>query len=429
MSTFDIVKEFPELKDRYRRISLYSDFSNQRLLNPINYEANVGFWRRAIANLLAKPVGWNGEVSPAAFGWYLRSDWVAEALAYQEVGGRQAPLSLDTVLDELVESGELIPKRTYLSTCRALTEETWGAWLWRQVAELLLPAPPRPYREFVVKSKLDEVVDRLLKHAGQSWEYAVTDTLFDLPGLVSQICRPGIPSIEWDLIPDDAINLLLAGLNRRGCAIRKAGGMVCIKLPRPGSTSKANRFTDLDLNILSIKRAHGRLKLQICSLEKQAAEMTAKVKEQVHAGNKAQALRHLKQRKQVEALLDKRLAAADNLSAVLGQLQQTELDQVVVEAYQEGTKGLRELLAKVGVDKVETAMDQIQEALADYADVQNAIATPLTTTDHLALEAELNSLLEAGSPDLNDDLIAELDALKISNQLPTPKSAIPYNPV
>lgn len=317
----------------------------------------------------------------------------------------------------MTRSGDLVPVESYVSSCGAVGGQDWGGWFWRQVSGLFSPAPPKPYREFGVKCKLTSTLDSILKHFNAVCVYAVTDSTFELPDFISRICRPSVPRINWDALPEAAIDVLLVGLYERGCAIRKEGGVTYLKLPN--LNCKVARLTDVDLNILSVNKAHERLRTQVRSLEQQLAELHDKIKESVRVRNKSLALRQLKQRKQIEALLDTRQAAAENLSAVLRQVQQTELDRLVIEAYQEGSRGLRELLAGIGVDQVQTAMDQIQDALGDHAEVQDILAAPLVPEDD-TLEAELNSLLTPD--DIGDSLISQLESMKISDA-PLPSSS------
>ncbi|KAJ9090398.1 hypothetical protein DSO57_1002710 [Entomophthora muscae] len=324
--------------------------------------------------------------------------------------------------DEMVKLGDLIPAESYLSKYGNSSNQDWGGWFWRKVSGLFTSAPPKLYREFAVQSKLANTIDRILKHFNSVCVYTATDSLFDLPGFICKICRPSTPDIDWDAISEPAIDILLAGLYERGCAVRKEGGVNYIKLINSSVNRNAMKLTDVDLNVLSVKKAYERLRTQSQKLEEQIAGLHAKIKESVQAGNKSQAVRQLKQRKQLDSLLDNRLAAAENLNAILNQVQQTELDRLVVDAYQEGSKGLRELLAGIGVDQVQTAMDQIQDALADYADVQETISTPLVPDDD-ALEAELNSLLREEAIDASDSLISQLEKMKIFND-PLPADPI-----
>ncbi|KAF8980648.1 hypothetical protein BGZ46_003919 [Entomortierella lignicola] len=187
-------------------------------------------------------------------------------------------------------------------------------------------------------------------------------------------------------------------------------------------------ITTADRGIIELRETCKRLDNQVQDIEERISELNEKARSCVRKNQRSQATFALRQRKNLEDVLNKRLKSLDTISSILFRIQSSETDAEVLQSYKLGASTLASVMATRGqdgeqllsVDNVESTMDRLADVFADQEEVDQAMSE--------GTETLLQSSISGGSID-EDDLIAELDAMMDQGQKdigsPTRKSAIP----
>jgi hypothetical protein len=135
---------------------------------------------------------------------------------------------------------------------------------------------------------------------------------------------------------------------------------------------------------------------------------------------KQKAMYHLKQRKNLESVVQKRIASLETLEILLQKIHSSHTDIEILEAYKVGSQTLSSILGKkeLSIDNVEATMDSLQEVLQDQQDIENAMKIGQVEMDD-DLEQELNRLVEEEKV---NEMTAELEQLVLPVDLPKVES-------
>jgi hypothetical protein len=196
--------------------------------------------------------------------------------------------------------------------------------------------------------------------------------------------------------------------------IRKVEGMMVYKFK-----SEANdTINDADIGRVHLRQAIRSLQSQVAALETKISSCEANTKSCLAGQKKQMAMYHLKQKKSLEAVLQKRLASMETLELMLHKIQASKTDIEILEAYKVGSKTLSNILGRkeLQIENVEATMDQLQEALQDQQDIENAMHANVSESDMEELEKELDKLVEQEKVESLSD---QLEKLQLpSNPLP-----------
>ncbi|KAF9348994.1 hypothetical protein BGX26_012646 [Mortierella sp. AD094] len=187
-------------------------------------------------------------------------------------------------------------------------------------------------------------------------------------------------------------------------------------------------ITTADRGIIELRETCKRLDNQVQDIEERISELNEKARSCVRKNQRSQATFALRQRKNLEDVLNKRLKSLDTISSILFRIQSSETDAEVLQSYKLGASTLASVMSTRGqngeqllsVDNVESTMDRLADVFADQEEVDQAMSE--------GTEVLLQNATSGASID-EDDLIAELDALMDQGQMepgsPVRKSAIP----
>ncbi|KAG0308037.1 hypothetical protein BGZ98_009170 [Dissophora globulifera] len=170
-------------------------------------------------------------------------------------------------------------------------------------------------------------------------------------------------------------------------------------------------ITTADRGIIELRETCRRLDNQVQDIEERIAELTAKARACVRKSQRSQATFALRQRKNLEDVLNKRLKSLDTISSILFRIQSSETDAEILQSYKLGASTLASVMATkdedgqqlLTRDKVESTMDRLADVFADQEEVDQAM--------NEGTEILLESSVSNGAGMDEDELMAELDAL------------------
>ncbi|KAF9429742.1 hypothetical protein BGZ94_009641 [Podila epigama] len=169
------------------------------------------------------------------------------------------------------------------------------------------------------------------------------------------------------------------------------------------------QITDVDRGIIGLRATSKRLENQVQDIEDRIAELTEKARICVSKGQRSQAAFSLRQRKNLEEVLNKRLKYLETMGTILLRIQSSETDAEILHAYKLGSNTLASVMATKDQDgkqilsqnNVESTMDHLTEVLADQQEVDQAMS--------LGTDMFMETSVASGMDE--DQLMAELDAL------------------
>jgi hypothetical protein len=178
-----------------------------------------------------------------------------------------------------------------------------------------------------------------------------------------------------------------------------------------------NPITQTDIGRVHLMQTARSLQYQIDDLEKKIEISQEQIKTCLLEKKKQNAMYHLKQKKNLESIVQKRIASLETLEILLHKINSTHTDIEILDAYKAGSKTLSEILGRqeLQIDNVEATMENLQDALQDQQDLENAMNFGIEVDDG-DLEKELDGLVEAEKV---EQLAKELETLSIpSNDIP-----------
>ena len=194
-----------------------------------------------------------------------------------------------------------------------------------------------------------------------------------------------------------------------------------MKFKKLGQTEKL-QFTDTDLPILNIKLALDLVNYQCAELDSKIDRVQAEARNAVKEKQLSKAKLLLKQKRALQTLSEKRLISKLNLDEILERIRSAKSEKTVFEAYKSGCASLKSLNSELNLDDVENVMDTLQDAIADQAEISNALSGEINDLDDEEVHRELE-LLQANETAQVMHSLEQLEALSV-NQAPL-ESVIP----
>eukprot|EP00188_Purpureofilum_apyrenoidigerum_P001124 Plantae.Rhodophyta-Purpureofilum_apyrenoidigerum.ctg1584.p1 GENE.Plantae.Rhodophyta-Purpureofilum_apyrenoidigerum.ctg1584~~Plantae.Rhodophyta-Purpureofilum_apyrenoidigerum.ctg1584.p1 ORF type:complete len:230 (-),score=58.58 Plantae.Rhodophyta-Purpureofilum_apyrenoidigerum.ctg1584:208-897(-) len=180
--------------------------------------------------------------------------------------------------------------------------------------------------------------------------------------------------------------------------------------PRGPNISSVQHNLDMRINTLSEK-------IKKCDeeLARQKAEMkNMRVGSSSYEGAKKRAFRTLKQKRTLEAQLDRSFAQQMNVDAVSMAVAQAKEAKDTITAMEQTSKQLQKELKLVDLDKAENLQDDLEEILNETNYISETLGRDYTVDgiNEAELEAELNEIEE----DLFDSSLASVPANRVPSQ-------------
>ncbi|KAG0371399.1 hypothetical protein BGZ54_000026 [Gamsiella multidivaricata] len=289
---------------------------------------------------------------------------------------------------------------------------------------------------YVIVSFVQEAAARILKIQQESTSYHASDNLMTFADFRQKFSRTALLPIRGKLTSDATtgagsviiltdrdleivmrymqyeLKVLVTGkldANKQGNEVQDHEMVVKFANKDVIRDKSKQEVTTPDRGIIELRQTCKRLDNQVQDIEERISQLTEKARACVKKNQKSQATFALRQRKNLEDVLNKRLTSLDTLSSILFRIQSSETDAEVLQSYKLGASTLASVMATkdengqqmLSRDNVESAMDRLADVFADQQEVDQAM------NEGTAI------LLESTTPGGidEDDLMAELDAL------------------
>ncbi|ELR14781.1 SNF7 family protein [Acanthamoeba castellanii str. Neff] len=310
------------------------------------------------------------------------------------------PAGLDSIVAEMNRKGMVVAEGQV-----AAQTAGWGSWLWGNLvarpiswgwSQVVAPAEAEPATVDpkarlvllpLLKAKADEV---LSKHADGVFaaDHLVTQRqLLDTTGLNAQ---------------DLQILLTYMHANGKAALFETARGeKVAVKLAKAGESKV--ELNEADKGILQLKETLGSLEKQEGQLSKDIDGCRVKATNWLKKKNKPKAMMELKRKQRLQSVLDKRLSFIENIHQILHTIEQTQTDKEMIDQFKLGVDTLKRVREESGVtvEAVDQVMDDLQDALLDQREIDDAISSgqeQLSSVDEAELEEELAQLVATALP-------------------------------
>lgn len=368
---------FPSDWDDDERMSfLFSAFKQSRDVDSADWDGKIAFWMPLIVKR-AKDLRLLSVTLRQ-----LQTDFTRKG---------SFPLGMGTVIHEMLRQGSLQRESDFVAGITS----GWVSWGTRQLVikplrwaiGSVLGGQCDPDEPFVVPEVIKLQADLVLQKYQSSPLSAVP-----------LLCENDVHGLCKDLIPgQSAFQLVLLQLlrDKKICLLQRDGERL-VKFIKEGN-SHVTPIGDTDLGIYQLQKSEKLLSERLQSASDESTKLTEEAKSFNKAGNKNQALRCLRRRKQVEKRISALQSKLDTVQSILERISMAETDRKVVSAYQIGVSALRSALKDVSMEKAESLVDQIQE-FCDLQDDVNQTLSGVGTSDldidPDELERELNEILK-----------------------------------
>ncbi|KAI8866948.1 hypothetical protein GQ42DRAFT_180990 [Ramicandelaber brevisporus] len=448
-----------------RQRALLADFSSAKRTNPDAYRANSQFWRQAI--LAGADSGWFSAAHTSKECNVLAVTADSIKLAIAEATGGRLPLSIDDVIGDMIEAGDLADYSSYASgrwskpkpgtAFGARQEEAWGSWAFQKLVhdpllwslqQLSLveediggssststasrtTATKLTSDKLVAPAAVKRVGDAIVKHFYDNVQHETVAGILSLDSFRT-VFASTLPANQRSILDSDADALLayLEHYSEPPQIVTRNGDTKLIKFIARGSSSSNNKsatmITDIDAGIAQILRTQQTVHKQVTSLQARIASLLDSAQNAVSRKQRTVALSYLQQKKQIESqILPSRLKMQMTLDSIVLKLQETEITIAATESYRSGADAIKALLdaAKLTPDKVHEAMDELEDAMEQQKLVDDAMREGeqriQASTDaeidvsEAELEAELDKLLSEDTA--KEDV---LETVKVPNKQP-----------
>ncbi|ESO90841.1 hypothetical protein LOTGIDRAFT_163726 [Lottia gigantea] len=343
----------PEWQDDQRMSVLFAAFRDKSL-NPLSWNQKMNFWMTVISEKCKQ----KGTCS-------LNLDNLASI--FERKG--KFPKCLDLVVEEMIR----IKKLKHLSDIEASSStKGWLSWSLSVVkkpiswsfSRLLGSTNTNTEKLVYLPDLLQEKCNELLRQHYRCIEHDISDHILELEELKSKY-QPLFPTdIDFDIVLQQLQTdrkILLQQINDKE---------TLVKFCKDGE-KEVKAIEDIELSLYNIKKVERDLEKQIESLSIKCDSHTQDAKAYVRERKK----------------------------------------KMVLKAYQAGVSALKTTSKTVNIDKVENAMDDLQEVLEDQDEINRTLSAGEITLDDTSvaeLESELDAMLDEDQQQTDLDDLADL---------------------
>ncbi|KAF6206626.1 hypothetical protein GE061_017862 [Apolygus lucorum] len=385
--------------DDKRMNSLFSPF-RQKESNPVDYETKLKFWVDLIDD-------WCLECGRGTFSVKYLLTVFRRKNAF--------PVCLQTVVEELSRSGDVMTKEKFMSLDAT---ESWTRWAVKSIVKTPAVWSFNKLKEALIEidpGEIEYVSIKFLKVAGAD--------------VVAKCEKEGINLIEFDEFSrianacnEEQASLILRWLtNERKASTIVHSGKLLVKIG-PGAISEA------EIAVMKINGTILRLNQAVEILEKEKNLAFEDAKCYLRKNMRQSAKNCLRRKNEIEKQITKKLNAIDNLDSLLCRIRDAKSDAEILDSYKLGISALKTTFRETGLDEdsVANTMSELEEINEIHEEIENALAQPIGTNGDNELEDELKCILDAAEkkdtcvpivPELPDVPSTELSPTKNSSSL------------
>ncbi|CAH1783193.1 unnamed protein product [Owenia fusiformis] len=332
----------------------------------------------------------------------------------------KSPLCLQTVLQEMLRQGKILPSDEYQSKM----QQGWVSWGYNSfvkkpiswgLSSLMGPAATTLQGQFVLVDLAKGKCEDVLQHLRSSSEHQETDDIFNMTR-VKDLCR--------DVCEDgESLKLVLKQLQQQNKLVisiiqERKDKEAIVKIAKEGERS-VSPVSEVDKGILRLQNTETKLEEEIETLSKDMERCRTDAKFYLGKGLRNSAKNALRRKKQMENLMIKRENALQNVQSLIEKIREAESQKMILDAYEAGTTAFKHTTAKhnLSVERIDDVMDELQEMNDTQADITEAISRGPTDPNEVSvteLEEELAELI--ANDDKENDFAKELDELGDANK-------------
>lgn len=308
------------------------------------------------------------------------------------------PLCLITVVEELVRNNEIIPEIDFLKEpC-----ESWTAWSIDLFVKKPISWSFSKFKSYIVTNELNKdagyVHLQVVKEIGNALLPILAEKKESILIPFSDIVK-SCKSKIGDNMPENTVMLALLWLRRERKVIFKSSeneGELLVKIAGHSSDS----VTEVDEGLYKLIKQEGELVKEIEQMEGEKVKLIDAAKSSLAKGLRQVAKTHLRKKRELENVIEKRSRNLDNIQSLISTIQSTHTNTAVLSAYKTGSNVLKKLnesgLTELNVGDV---MDDLAVALEEQKEVESMLTDPLAINEsNIDLEEELAELMKLESP-------------------------------
>lgn len=307
-----------------------------------------------------------------------------------------SPLCLTTVIEEMLRNGEIVSEEEFLQE----TNDSWVAWslnifikkplMWSyfKVKDYVVGQNVNIYTKYVHLKTVKEIAELVHYTINNEREYILISISEILEKCKKEDCLSGINN--------DTLKLALTWLKYHKKSIFKKSSTsndLLVKF----SMKEVHHISEIEEALYNLLNQESKLEREIELLEKDKIAIVNKVKISLAKGLQQVAKTHLRNKIELEKIIEKRAKTLANLRTLVLNIQNAHSDTAILNAYkiassiltQFGEKGLSE-------HEVRDVIDGMNEALENYKDVQSTLTETIPSIDLESdsdLEKELSQLI------------------------------------
>lgn len=381
--------------------SMYADLSGQKHSDPAAYRTRIAWWAETIADACWYRI----EGLPHTLCWHV-DEHVPMQWAMKDVG---RPMCLSVVVDELASQTRLIRMNEFFARKTPLTAPNriqWiGSQIWRwffsrgdcnsdqSADEALWPAI---VGEWVVRKNVERAA-RLFqaqhdRHTSLVQRVMPRSQFKEMLSTLKDENR----SLKLSDVDKD---ILLLYLERDARVIVRDNDVVklCREHVLESSESREYIIGEQERGIVAVKSMQAQLASQIddlqqrieCAHENTVRAFKTKQRESVTKS-------HLRTKKQLEDMLEKRVQAEQTLNTLLLKMEQAASDADMMHTFEASERTVRALLNDpvLQPERIDSTMDALAESLAKQDEVRASVTSEAmhAETDEDTLADELRKL-------------------------------------
>ena len=419
--------------DDERMNFLFQPFKDRVASNQTAYDRKLGFWKDLILQFLRFKARENSTESPNSI---LIS---VDDLSKEFTRKGRTPKCLDVVVQEMVKDDILVDVEVLKHDLKekiSRQQASWSSWgyqvmvsspLRKLSGRLMAAVSPRTAKSnesrYVAKEMIEDIATSVLKTIRGS-----ADSNF-----VGSSCKLVVTKCSvinmFPELPQELLNLALLWLESERFCIKTWSEDNQIYKFSENTNEAVEAISEVELGIVQIQSTKDMLNKRIDVWQKQCSQYLMEIKQQLVIKNKLNARRLLIRKKGLEKAIDKDIKHVQKLECVLDEIYTAGSNQMVVAAFESGSKTLKTLNESTSLKDVDEVMDQLSEQVALNQDISESLLSPISDESSVSpdadLEAELRDLLgETTSAEVDEGeergLMAALDQLSIEDhQLPS----------
>jgi hypothetical protein len=174
-----------------------------------------------------------------------------------------------------------------------------------------------------------------------------------------------------------------------------------VKVPHQLTVGSAPAVTNTERGALHIYKTLQNLHHQQQRLETEVEKTKARITTLLQTQHKPQALAELKKKKKMEKLILEKSEIIHKMNEILYQIESAKANQMIFDAYSAGVAVLSHYRKDLDVSRVVNVMDELEELVANQAEVEEAMARPVVGENYNEEEIEEELLLLTQQPPLS----------------------------